>query len=704
MTKTSPIRVLSRRPFRETDPNDPAVAVVFDDDGNMLAETVSEICQDDAAAILALVEQRRADAEMLVEALSPSAFALHLTIQEALEEHTDALDDRFAGAPPHLLILVRVPSKDWYRATATAFASIVSDLVADRVKIAPKTNSVIPDYDRSLNRSVLPVGTVLHQAKMGHVVALYSDPDQLPTELVPFCDAELDLTRISRRHFDLAIGREFDQPVEVAWSPKIRLSDFEPDLLDAICSRARDAAQVVRMLGAVLAGRAIMQKEAAKKEKSEAAAKISTASAKAVYTPVVTRPTTPTLHDLHGYGVAQAWGRQLAEDISDYTAGNLPWSDVDGGCLLHGPPGTGKTLFASALAASCGLPFLSTSYAQWQSNGDGHLGWVIKAMRATFEAANDAAPCVLFIDEVDSLRRRGGSGDSDGWWTAIVNAVLECLDGTSRREGIVVVAACNNPGLLDPAMIRSGRLDRQFEIALPDEASLLGIMHHHLPDAVAEELAPAATALAGSASGADIARIAREARRIARREKRAVTAMDLLTVAIPLDTRPDRDRRLVAIHEAGHAIAMMSQGRVPDMLSIVSADGAHGGVRSESPAGMGRLADLEDEIVVRLSGRAAEEVLLGEPSAGAMGDLRQATELASRLIGLWGLGGRLFYSDHVDGSIVESRLRDLYSRSLRLMGEQRSLVEKLAELAVQHRVLGRAALQAFAIEHELEGA
>lgn len=382
----------------------------------------------------------------------------------------------------------------------------------------------------------------------------------------------------------------------------------------------------------------------------------------------------------------------------------LPWADVDGGCLLHGPPGTGKTLFASALAATCGLPFIAASYAQWQASGDGHLGYVVKAIRATFETANANAPCILFIDEADSLRLRGGSGDGDGWWTAIVNCVLECVDGTSRRHGVIIIAACNNPRLLDPALVRSGRLDRQFEIGMPDEKALLGIMKHHLPGATTEELAPAATALAGSASGADISRITREARRSARREKRAVTAADLLAIAIPLDTRSERDRRLVAVHEAGHAVAMMSQGRVPDMLSIVSAGGAHGGVRSESPAGMGRLSDLEDDIVVRLAGRAAEETILGQPSAGAMGDLQQATDLATHIVGLWGLGGRLFYSDQVDSAAVEGRLRDLYSRSLRLIGEHRSLVEKLANLALERRILGRAALAEFAAEHGLGGA
>jgi hypothetical protein len=679
------IRVIGRRAFRESDPTDPNVNITFDDDGQMVAEESRDIAADDGAAILAVIERRRFDAEMLVDGLTPSAYALYLSLRDVLSRHQPAIETRLAGVPDHLLIALRVPDSSWYRKAASAFEAVVAGIVADRVRTPSKTASVIPEHDRLLGHRVLPIETALRHAKSSHVVALYSDDAHLPAELTPFCDVVLDMTRIVARHFDTAIEREYDEPDAAAWPAKIRMADVDADLFDAVCGRAPAASDVTRMLGAVLAARATAKAAAVKSEAAAEIEKNAKAAAKAVYTPAILRPTSPTLADLHGYGSAAAWGHQLAEDVRDYVAGMLQWADVDGGCLLHGPPGTGKTLFASALAATCGLPFIAASYAQWQTSGDGHLGYVVKAIRATFEAANAAAPCILFIDEADSLRFRGGSGDGDGWWTAIVNCVLECVDGSSRRHGVIIIAACNNPRLLDPALVRSGRLDRQFEIGLPDEQALLGIMKHHLPDAVAEELAPAATALAGSASGADISRIAREARRLARREKRPVTAADLLSIAIPPDSRSERDRRLVAIHEAGHAVAMMSQGRIPDMLSIVSDGNAHGGVRAESPAGMGRLADLEDDIVVRLAGRAAEEVVLGEPSAGAMGDLQQATDLATHIVGLWGLGGRLFYSDQVDAAAVGRRLRELHSRAIRL-------------------ILGRAALAEFAAAHGLGGA
>ncbi|GGD28959.1 hypothetical protein GCM10011335_35130 [Aureimonas glaciei] len=665
----------------------------------MIAEESRDIAADDAAAILELVSQRRADAEFLVTGLTPSEYALYQSLEVALEPHLTAIEKRLAGDPPSLVVVLQLP-KRWTEKAPKAFSAIVAGIVADCVRLGVKCDAIVPEHDRQLGRTTLPIDRVLRAAKSSHVIAIYSEPEQLEEELLPFCDVFLEIKRIDRSHFDVAIEREFDEPGVAAWPAGIKMSDVDPDLLDAVCGRAGAPSDVVRTIAAVTAARAKAAKRDAANEKQAEAAKT---TSKSIYTPAILRPTTPTLANLHGYGAAAAWGHQLAEDVRDYQAGNLPWSDVDGGCLLHGPPGTGKTLFASALAATCGLPFIATSYAQWQSSGDGHLGYVIKAMRAVFESATVNAPSIIFIDEADTIRRRGGSGDGDGWWTAITNAALECVDGTSRREGIIIIAACNSPDMLDPALVRSGRLDRRFEIGLPDEKALLGIMLHHLPDAASADLAPAATALAGSASGADIARIAREARRGARREKRPVTAGDLLAIAIPPDTRPERDRRLVAVHESGHAVAMMSQGRIPDMLSIVSAGGSHGGVRSESPAGMGRLADLEDDIVVRLAGRAAEEVILGQPSAGAMGDLQQATDLATHIAGMWGLGGRLYYSEQVDGAAVESRLRDLYSRSLRLIGEHRAIVEKLADLALERRVLGRSALAAFAVEHGLGG-
>ena len=172
-------------------------------------------------------------------------------------------------------------------------------------------------------------------------------------------------------------------------------------------------------------------------------------------------------------------------------------------------------------------------------------------MRRVFAEAAAAAPALIFIDEIDTLQTRGSSGRHDDWWRSIINGLLECLDCTGRREGVVVLAACNDGTNLDPTVVRSGRLDRRFFVGLPGEDDLARILSHHLPALAEADVQPVAMMLAGSASGADAVRIARDARQAARAAGRAVIADDLLSVAIPPDDRPELVRRRVAIHEAG---------------------------------------------------------------------------------------------------------------------------------------------------------
>ena len=173
---------------------------------------------------------------------------------------------------------------------------------------------------------------------------------------------------------------------------------------------------------------------------------------------------TPTLDRLHGMPEAVAWGRQLASDLALYRAGKLGWSGVDRGCLLSGPPGCGKTLFARALAASCNASLVVGSYGQWLATGTGHQGDLLRAMREAFADARTKTPCILFIDEVDSFPNRSAVTHHPEWHTEVVNALLAELDGAKDREGVVVIGACNAPQRLDPALVRSGRLDRHIRI------------------------------------------------------------------------------------------------------------------------------------------------------------------------------------------------------------------------------------------------
>lgn len=417
----------------------------------------------------------------------------------------------------------------------------------------------------------------------------------------------------------------------------------------------------------------------------------------------------PRLEDLHGYGEARTWGLQLSADLAAYGRGELPWADIDSGCLLVGPPGTGKTLYASAIATTAGCAFIPTSYADWQSAKSGHLGELIKRMRQVFQQAAAKTPAIVFIDEIDTLPARGSSERNDDWWRSIVNALLECLDGVGRREGVVILAACNDGSNLDPALVRSGRLDRRFRIELPDTLALTEIFHGHLTGALSRDaIQPIATALAGSTSGADASRISRDARRFARKAGRAMTADDLISAALPMENRSPTVRRRVAIHEAGHAVAQMVHGRIPLSLSLIETATSGGGVRvdfGDSYLLEGRMEDIRLLIVMLLAGRAAEESILGTVSGGAGGsgssDLARATSLLVMADGQLGLGRHISTGQQIDGGNVEANLRRLYAETMMLVSRNRSAVEALAELALDRRILGQAALAAFALEKGL---
>jgi hypothetical protein len=198
-------------------------------------------------------------------------------------------------------------------------------------------------------------------------------------------------------------------------------------------------------------------------------------------------PAAPTVETLHGYGDAKAWALNLKQDLGLWTSGMLPWSQMSTKLLLSGPPGTGKTTFARALCNTLQIPLVATSVSTWLEPG--HLGDVIKRMRLTFEEARRHAPCILFVDEIDGIGRRGEKNDYDDYWNAVVNKLLELIDGTLKSEGLIIVGATNRPGVIDPAIRRSGRLETHIEIPLPDVDALIGILAQHLGPDLADLIA-----------------------------------------------------------------------------------------------------------------------------------------------------------------------------------------------------------------------
>ncbi len=191
-----------------------------------------------------------------------------------------------------------------------------------------------------------------------------------------------------------------------------------------------------------------------------------------------TNPAAVTVETLHGYGAAREWALDLKQDLALWRAGKLPWSQMSTKLLLSGPPGTGKTTFARALCNTLQIPLAVTSVSTWLEPS--YLGDVIRRMRASFEEALQHSPAILFVDEIDGIGKRGRKNEHDDYWNSVVNKLLELLDGAVRSEGLVIVGATNHPDLIDPALLRSGRLETHIEIPLPDVDALVGILAHHL--------------------------------------------------------------------------------------------------------------------------------------------------------------------------------------------------------------------------------
>ncbi len=424
----------------------------------------------------------------------------------------------------------------------------------------------------------------------------------------------------------------------------------------------------------------------------------------------------PRLADLSGLGAARDWGLRLAADLKAYAAGDLNWDAVDRGCLLTGAPGTGKTSFARALAREAGVHFTATSYSQWQAHREGHLGHVTQAIRNAFAEAQRNAPSVLFIDEIDTIPARGSGKWNDDWWTAITNTLLECLDGYEKREGIVVIAACNDPARLDPALIRSGRLDRRIAIPLPDVPALVGIFRTHLgQDLKGADLRATAVAARGK-TGADVERFVREARSRARRAGVTLRLGHLIGAVRGGEPELSIDfRRRLATHEAGHAVAMLAFGeREPVALSI----GGDGGLAQSEVTELRVYTreHLDNHIVMLLAGRAAEETMFGECTAGAGGsersDLGLATALAIDLETILGLGRSGLVRLPTDSArdlilrrdlhdAVQATLDAAYARARDLLTANRPTLEALAEALFDVGYLDRAEINAVVAAHPL---
>ena len=320
------------------------------------------------------------------------------------------------------------------------------------------------------------------------------------------------------------------------------------------------------------------------------------------------------------------------------------------GVLLIGPPGTGKTLTAKAVAGEAGVPFFSVSASEFVEM---FVGVGASRVRDLFEKAKAAAPAIIFVDEMDAVGRQrfAGLGGSNDEREQTLNQLLVEMDGFETNQEVIVIAATNRPDVLDPALLRPGRFDRQVTVGLPDRKGREAILKIHargMPLNKSVDLELLSRGTTGFA-GADLANLVNEAALTAARHNRKELtpadfeeALDKILLGVARKGLVDpKEREVVAYHEAGHALAAhFTPGSDPLRKVSIVPRGMSGGVTIQMPEedrGLYSRTYLLGRLVGMLGGRAAEVVAFGEITTGAENDLKQATGLAKRMVGLWGM-------------------------------------------------------------------
>ncbi|HMD45276.1 MAG TPA: ATP-dependent zinc metalloprotease FtsH [Acidimicrobiales bacterium] len=365
------------------------------------------------------------------------------------------------------------------------------------------------------------------------------------------------------------------------------------------------------------------------------------------------RPAT-TFADVAGYDSAKREVSEVVDFLKHPEKYELAGAVGPRGVLLVGPPGTGKTLIARAVAGEAEVPFLALTGSSFVEL---FVGVGASRVRDLFADARKRAPAIIFIDEIDAIGgRRGGGFVNNDEREQTLNQLLAEMDGFDPATGVVVIAATNRPEILDPALLRPGRFDRQVEIPLPNRAERAAILAVHTrgkhvgPDVDLDVVARSTPGF----SGADLANLVNEAAIVAVRDNRQTIsakdfdeARDRILIGRREATNalmPD-EKRSVAVHESGHAlVAALSEHADPVAKVTILPAGQALGVTEQLPADERHLypeSYLLDSLAVRLGGRSAELLVMGEASTGAANDLAGATQLAVHMVRDWGLSPRL---------------------------------------------------------------
>ncbi|MDD3813657.1 MAG: ATP-dependent zinc metalloprotease FtsH [Desulfocapsaceae bacterium] len=424
-----------------------------------------------------------------------------------------------------------------------------------------------------------------------------------------------------------------------------------------------------------------------------------------------------TFADVAGIEEAEGELTEIVDSLKNPEKFSKLGGHIPKGILLQGPPGTGKTLLAKAIAGEASVPFFSIGGSDFVEM---FVGVGASRVRELFTEAKKNAPCIIFIDEIDAIggKRSGGnaSGSNDEREQTL-NALLVEMDGFSSDETVILVAATNRPDMLDPALLRPGRFDRQVTISLPDGKGRLKILEVHGKKIVLSpgiNLAEIAKSIPGF-SGADIANLVNEAALTAARHgKQSVTLPDfeeakdkiIMGLARKSVVISEKDRRVTAYHEAGHAImATLLPETDPVHKITIIPRGRALGLTQQLPLDDRYTYSYEyiiNRIKILMGGRVAEELIFGRLTTGASNDILTATEIATRLICEWGMnptigpvahmqdqGGFLGggssvkpYSEQTAQTIdheIKKTIEECYEATRQLLSDHNKFLHKLAE-------------------------
>ena len=403
------------------------------------------------------------------------------------------------------------------------------------------------------------------------------------------------------------------------------------------------------------------------------------------------------------------------------------------GVLLYGPPGTGKTLLARAVAGEAGVPFFTISGSDFVEM---FVGVGASRVRDLFEQAKQNAPCIIFVDEIDAVGRQRGAGLGGGHdeREQTLNQLLVEMDGFGERQGVILIAATNRPDILDPALLRPGRFDRQIPVSNPDLAGRKAVLRVHsagkpmAPDADLDGLAKRTVGM----SGADLANVINEAALLTARENGTVITGAAMEEAVDRVIGGPRrkgrviselEKKITAYHEGGHTLAAWAMPDIEPIYKVTilarGRTGGHAVSVPEDDKGLMTRSEMISRLVFAMGGRAAEELVFREPTTGAVSDIDQATKIARAMVTEYGMSSKLgavkYGTEHGDPFLgrtmgtqsdyshevardIDDEVRKLieaaHTEAWAILTEYRDVLDILAGELLEKETLHRAELEA----------